>query len=303
MERTVEILDSCFVFSRIPKRKRDSHKGDYGRAAIVAGSLEYTGAAYLAAAACLRAGAGYTTLCVPNDILPYYILKAPEALLKSTNEGGRYAFNESFMQELLAYDSVAYGMGMGVSNDVQQGAIYLLRNYTGKLILDADGLNSLAMLDKAEMERIFQNRKCDVILTPHAKEFSRLSGVSLQEILQDSAQAAKNFAQKSGVSVLLKGARSVITDGARVAVNTAGCSGQAKGGSGDVLSGVIAGLCAMGATAFDGGCAGAFIAGKAAEIACAHTGEYSLTATDVIHSLGKAFLFVAENAHEHGAEQ
>ena len=302
-ERTTEILDSSSVFSRIPKRKRDSHKGDYGRAAIVAGSLEYTGAAYLATAACLRAGAGYTTLCVPKEILPYYILKAPEALLKSTNEGSRYAFNESFMQELLSYDSVAYGMGMGVSADVQKGAAYLLKNYTGKLILDADGLNSLATLEEKEREELFVDAKCDVLLTPHVKEFSRLAGVPVQEILQDTAKAAQAFAQKCGVSVLLKGARSVITDGARVAVNTAGCSGQAKGGSGDVLSGVIAGLCAMGGAAFDGGCAGAYIAGKAAEIACENTGEYSLTATDVIHALGKAFLFVAENAHEDRAEQ
>ena len=297
------IIDCNGVFARIPKRKRDSHKGDYGKAAIIAGSEEYTGAAYLAAAACLRAGAGYTTLCVPKNILPYYILKAPEILLKSTNEGGRYAFNEDFMRETLSYDSVAYGMGMGVSKEVQKGAVYLIRNYTGKLILDADALNSLALLGENGLTSVFERKKCDILLTPHAKEFSRLLGVETQTILQEREKYATAFAKKHGVCLLLKGAFTIITDGAKIAVNRAGCSGQAKGGSGDVLAGVIAGLCAQGAAAFNGAFAGAFLAGTAAEIACKETGEYSLTATDEINALGKAFLFVAENANEHGNEQ
>ena len=301
-ERKWEI-DSNKVFACIPKRKRDSHKGDYGRALIIAGSEQYTGAAYLAAAACLRAGAGYTTLCVPQSILPYYILKAPEILLKATNEGGRYAFNADFMQEICACESIAYGMGMGVSEEVQKGAVYLIENYTGRLIIDADGLNSLALLGESGLQRVFARKKCDILLTPHAKEFSRLIGAETQTILQNREGYLVAFAQKYGVSLLLKGAHTLLTDGAQIAVNTAGCSGQAKGGSGDVLAGVIAGLCAQGATAFDGGYIGAFLTGKASEIACKETGEYSLTATDEINALGRAFLFVAENAHEDRNEQ
>ena len=287
-----EQIDRETARALLPIRKRNSHKGTYGRAAIVAGSVEYTGAAYLsaAAAACLRTGAGYTTLFVSSEILPYYILKNPELLLKSTNEGGRYAFTEENAQELLGYDAVAYGMGMGCSQDVADGAAYLLCNYAGKLILDADGLNSLARYKKQGFSTLFGNKKCDVLLTPHAKEFSRLSGKSVEEIIENGLIAPCAFAEKYGVSVLLKNASSIITDGERISVNTAGNSGLAKGGSGDVLSGVLAGLCAQGLSSFDGARLGAYLVGTAAEFAAQTLGERALLPTDVIGRLGEAFL-------------
>lgn len=278
------------VLALLPKRKRNSHKGSYGKAAIVAGSIEYTGAAYLSAAACLRAGAGYTTLFVPSQILPYYILKSPEILLKPSNESTMYAFNEEFMWQVCEYDAVAYGMGMGVSLAVAEGAAYLLSRFSGKLILDADGLNSLAAYKKDELPTLLKNAKCDVILTPHVKEFARISRLYVEKIIEDDLQCATAFAKAHSVTILLKNAASIITDGEKIAVNTTGNSGQAKAGSGDVLSGVIAGLCAQGANAFDGGCAAAFLCGRAAEIAVRSLGEYSLTASDCIDRLGEAFL-------------
>ncbi len=297
------LTDRRLAKALLPKRKRNSHKGNYGRAAIVAGSVEYTGAAYLAAAACLRTGVGYTVLFVPKGILPLYALKSPEILLKSSNDGDRYAFNEEIMRELLVYDSIAYGMGMGVSNEVFKGVAYLLKNYEGKLILDADGLNSLAAFAGEDRNELFKNKKCDVILTPHCKEFSRLCENTVEEILESGVCAAKDFAKKYQVSVLLKNALSVITDGGSVALNATGNSGQAKGGSGDVLAGVIAGLCATGLGSFEGGVLGAYLVGKAAEIAATDFGEYSLTASELIAYLPKAFLFVAEDTDEYGDEQ
>ena len=284
----------------LPKRKRNSHKGTYGKGAIVGGSIEYTGAPYLAASACLRAGAGYTVLFTPSAILPHYILKTPELLLKSTNEGGRYVFNEERMQELLFYDSIAYGMGMGVSEEVAKGALYLIERYEGKLILDADGLNSIAAYERGEFFNVWQRKKCDVLLTPHKKEFSRISGMKMEKI---SLNAVKKFAKDRKVNVLLKNAVSLVTDGERCAVNTSGCSGQAKGGSGDALAGVIAGLCAMGLSAYDGGVLGAYLCGKAAEFATQDIGEYSLTASDLIAYLGRAFLFVTKDVDEQGGEE
>lgn len=279
----------------LPQRKRNSHKGSYGRAAIVGGSKEYTGAAYLSAAACLRAGAGYTTLFVPETILPYYLLKAPELLVKSISEGDRYEFHTEQMKSLFAYDVVAYGMGMGQSEAVARGAAYLLRYYEGKLILDADGLNSLAEYNKDELSMLFKNAKCQVLLTPHVKEFSRLSGMEVQEIIKGGIRPPMAFAEQNSVGVLLKGAASVLTDGERVFVNATGNSGLAKGGSGDVLSGVIAGLCAMGLSAFDGGRLGAYLVGRAAELTTSYVGEYSLTATKVIDGLGMAFLELSDD--------
>lgn len=295
-----KIIEREDVRALLPKRRRDSHKGNYGRAAIVAGSIEYTGAAYLSAAACLRSGVGYTALFIPQEILPFYALKSPEILLRNTNEGSRYAFNEENMRGLLGYDSIAFGMGMGVSEDVYKGVEYLLSRYTGRLILDADSLNSLACYG---VETLLPKKTCDVILTPHVKEFSRLSGLSVEEIIQNSEGTAQAFARKYGVSVLLKNASSVITDGERIAINERGNSGQAKGGSGDVLSGVIAGLCGSGLSAFDGGVCAAYLVGKAAELGALDIGEYSLTASDLIAYMGKAFLYVTENTDKNSGKQ
>ena len=287
-----QLLDRDTVRTILPVRKRNSHKGSYGRAAIVAGSAEYTGAAYLsaAAAACLRTGAGYTTLFLPSDVFPYYLLKDPEVLLKSTNDGGRYAFTQENGAELLAYDTVALGMGMGSSEDVAALVEYLLCHYEGRLLIDADGLNSLARYKKDCLAALFGNKKCDVLLTPHVKEFSRLSGVSVEEIVERGLTAPCDFAAEYGVNVLLKNASSIVTDGVRIALNVTGNSGLAKGGSGDVLSGVIAGLCAQGLSAFDGGRLGAYLVGRAAELAASKQSEYAMTARDVIAELGKAFL-------------
>lgn len=286
-----KILESEDIARLLPKRKRNSHKGTYGKAAIVAGSVEYSGAALLSALACLRSGAGYTCLFAPKDVVEKCFFREPELLLKSVNEGGRYAFNEEILQEMLSYDAIAYGMGMGVSKDVALGAAWLLKNYEKKLILDADALNSLAKVySGAEIKALFKSKKCDALLTPHCKEFSRLSSKTVSEILESGVSAAREFSKANGVSLLIKNAVSVIADGERLILNTTGNSGLAKGGSGDVLSGLIAGLCASGLSAFDGGVVGSYLMGKAAEIATRETGEYSLIARDVIANLGNAFL-------------
>jgi NAD(P)H-hydrate epimerase len=274
----------------LPKRRRNSHKGSYGKTAIVGGSARYSGAPYLSATAALRGGAGYVTLFLPERMLPYYYLKSPELLLESVSAGEEIAFEEEYFEKLLSYDSVAFGMGAGISEEVAKGAAYLVENYTGKLVLDADGLNSLAKYAKSDVETLFANKKCDVIVTPHIKEFSRMSERTATEILSESAKEAKAFAEKYQITVLLKNATSVITDGRRTAYNVTGNSGQAKAGSGDVLSGLIASLCAEGLSSFEAGAVGAYLCGKSAEIAAKKTGEYSLLASDVVAKLGEAFL-------------
>ena len=282
------------VKESFPVRRRNSHKGSYGKTAIVAGSLEYTGAVYLSTLACLRSGVGYTTVFVPSALLPHLYFKCPEAILKSTNDGGMYAFTEENMQTLTRFDSVAYGMGMGCTEEVAKGAEWLLTNYTGKLILDADALNSLAKYRAGRVIELLKNKTCDVLLTPHVKEFSRLSGHSMEEIRANAIALAKGFAKEGNFSLLLKNAVSIVTDGQKVFLNETGCSGQAKGGSGDVLSGLIAGLCAMGLSTLESAKVGCYLFGKAGELASREFGEYSLTPTDVIAYLGRAFLFVLE---------
>lgn len=304
------------VCARLPKRCRNTNKGTYGRAAIVAGSEMFSGAAYLAARACLHAGCGYTTLFLPRTILPFYLLKTPEILLKPINDGGRYAFNEERLRELFAFDSVAIGMGMGISKDVADAVAYLLTQYRGKLILDADALNSLATYRGEDYDVLFAKKTCDVLITPHVKEFSRLIGKNVDEIVKSGLELPVRFAKMYGITVLLKSATSILTDGERVFLNVTGNSGLAKGGSGDVLSGVIAGLCACGASAFDGAILGAYLSGKAAELAAEKKSEYAMTATDVMDFLGAAFLslnapttnlsiegFLAEDTEQNGTQE
>ncbi|MBO5239791.1 MAG: NAD(P)H-hydrate dehydratase [Clostridia bacterium] len=130
------------------------------------------------------------------------------------------------------------------------------------------------------------------------KEFSRLCGERVEEILANGLNAAKEFSVRHGLTVLLKNAVSVIENGEKSCVNERGTAGQAKGGTGDVLSGVIAGLCASGLSVFDSACAGAYLVGYAAELAGEKISEYSLTATDLISYLGASFLRITENADE-----
>ncbi len=291
-----QMLTQADVAAWLPKRKRNTNKGNFGKAAIVAGCLQYSGAAHLshaalfATAACLRSGVGYTTLYVPKNLLSACMCKTPEALLKSVNDGDRYVFNEEKLRELTAYSAVAFGMGMGQSDDVQKGAAWLISNYQGKLILDADALNALATLPKEQLEQLFKERKCDVLLTPHVKEFSRLSGLTVGQILQNGVFAAQPFAAQNKVAVLLKNAVTTIADKNRVYVQTHGTSGQAKGGSGDVLAGVITGLAASGLSCFDAACVGSYLCGVAAERAAEKLSEYAMLPSDVIAYLGAAFV-------------
>jgi NAD(P)H-hydrate epimerase len=298
----VKIQTKEEIKALLPKRKRNSHKGTYGKTAIVAGSEKYTGAAYLSAKSALRSGAGYTALFVPKGLLNAYMLKVPEVLLEPLNGDSMVEFNEENFSKLLDYDSIAYGMGMGVSEAVYQGAIYLLKKYSGKLILDADGLNSIAKFGSLED---FKNKKCDVLITPHAKELSRLTGRTLEEILSNPYLAIREVSSACKINVLLKGAATLLISNEtdeRVIVNVTGNSAQAKGGTGDVLSGVIAGLCAQGISAFNGGKVGSFLVGLAAEFASKDLSEYSATPSDFIEYLGKAFLAVAENSNDQGED-
>ncbi|MBQ8374669.1 MAG: NAD(P)H-hydrate dehydratase [Clostridia bacterium] len=295
------LLEDSEIGALLPRRKRNTHKGSYGRASVIAGSLQYTGAAYLSTAAALRSGAGYTALYAPKGVLPYFMLKVPEALLVPLCEGEQMRFDEEVLSSV-PQGAAAYGMGLGVSEEVARGAEYLMENHQGTLVLDADALNSLAEYRAEELETIFQKKGCEVVITPHPREFARLTKREVKEVLENGISLAKEFAARHGVTVLLKGASTIVTDGVRTAISATGTAGQAKGGSGDVLSGVIAGLCASALQGFDGACAGAYLCGRAAELATREIGEYSLAATDVIAYLGRAFLSVTEHAHERGGK-
>lgn len=265
-------------------RKRNTHKGCFGSACVIGGSKEYTGSIILSsnALSSLKMGVGYSALAVPKSMFNTYVGKVPECLLYPFNDvDNSLMLEEENVSKILSFNSIAIGMGMTVKNGVYQTIKYLVENYSGNLIIDADGLNSISEFGL----EIFKNKKANVIITPHVGEFSRLTGVPKQEILLNSISLAKDFASKHGVIVVLKSSASVITDGHDVYINTTGCSGLAKAGSGDVLSGIIAGITARSEDVFQAVVASCYIFGKAGEKAERNQNAFTITASDVISAL------------------
>lgn len=283
----IEKEDIARLFS---PRRRNCNKGDFGSVAIIGGSLEYSGAAKLAnmSLSALRAGAGIARLAVPDSIAPAvmpYILES--TLFPLDSDGGRYRFSRQTADRLFdRMKAAAVGMGIGRSSEVAKLIEYALENYHGRLILDADGLNTLAEIG---VDRL-KNASCRVILTPHPGEFSRLTGVGFDKSRHDLITAAKDYAGENKVILLLKGASTIITDGKTVYITDRGCAGMATGGSGDLLSGIIAGIC--GYVSDDdlllGVAAGAYLNGLAGERAQRKIPAASMIASDTAGCIPEA---------------
>ncbi len=277
-------LNNDSVRKYFPNRDRNVHKGCFGKTVVIGGSKRFSGSAVLASNAltALKMGAGYSTLVVPDLLFNGLVGVNPECILNAIKDDGEYMlFNKNCLNGYLNSDCIVIGMGVGISQDIYQIIKFLLKNYQKTLIIDADGLNCLA---KYGVE-VLKNKKCRVVLTPHIMEFSRLSGVEKQIVLDEPIACAQSFAEEFGVCVILKNAVSVITDGKEVYLNTTGCSGMAKAGSGDVLSGVLAGLLSRAEDLTEGCAASCYIFGKAGEHCQRMQNEYTMTASDVISAL------------------
>ena len=290
------LLEECDVANLFEERKNYSHKGNYGYVAIMGGSIEYAGAAKLAnmSAAALRAGCGVVTLVVPESI----IQSVAPYLLESTllpipaDARGKMTFDPQMLEGILArYASVAIGMGWGSSESYKEILAYLLKHAHQPIIIDADGLNMLSQMDLA----LLKDAKAPIILTPHLMEFARLSGLSISKIESDPIIYAREFAKKYGVILLLKGCTTVVTDGKTVYLSNRGSAGMATAGSGDVLAGVLAGICGYcEANAFTAA-TGAYLAGIAGELAQAKQGSVSMIASDTVCELANAIRFLTDS--------
>lgn len=265
------------------ERRRNVHKGLFGKACVIGGSRNYSGSIVLSANAlcALKMGVGYATLTVPESLFDAYVGKVPECILSTFPDSFDNVNDGSKLEGLLSYNSISVGMGMGKTKSVYNVIKYLLENYTGRLIIDADGLNCLSEFGL----NVLKNKKCDVVLTPHIGEFCRLSTFSKQEILENPIECAKTFAKDNKVILVLKNAVTIITDGEKVVLNTSGCSGLAKGGSGDVLSGVMAGILARSEDLLESVSASAYLFGRAGELAEHKQNAFTITASDVINQL------------------
>lgn len=283
--KTLNLEDFCRLF---PKRNRNTNKGNNGRVALIGGCKLTPGALKLSlnALAALRGGVGYATVCIPSSLYNIYALKNNENIYQLLSDNnGIVVFNEEEISKLLNYDAIAIGMGIGTSEEVYKIIKFLLTNYKRNLLIDADGLNSIS---KFGVE-VLNSHSCNVILTPHLKEFSRLSGLSLDDIKLNYIDVAKAFASKYHVYLNLKNDVSVITDGYEAILNINGNAGLAKGGSGDVLSGVTLSLLNKKDDLLYRVACGAFILGRSSDLAIKDINEYSLMARDLSNYLINVF--------------
>lgn len=268
---------------KLPPRDPESHKGTYGKIFILAGSRGMTGAATLVAEASVRGGAGLVTLGIPQSLNAILEVKTTCSMtLPLPEEGG--TFSEKAWEEIKGWLSkstlLVLGPGISTGLSVQKLVHQILKELTLPFVLDADGINNLA-----KALEILKGCSAPGILTPHLGEFCRISGYSKEEILSDPEGKASAFAKEMGKVVLLKGHRTVVTDGEKVYRNTTGNPGMATGGSGDVLTGLIGALMAQGLTPWEAGVLGAYIHGRAGDMAADKLGQIGLCATDLIDFL------------------
>lgn len=273
----------------LPPRPADGHKGTFGRVVALAGSDRFSGAAVLVARAALRSGAGLAVIACPARVLPQIAARVMAEITEPLPDAPPGVLATVSVRRALelagAADAVALGPGLSDDPRALDFARAVTLRCTRPLVLDADGLNAFA-------GRLEELAACPapLVLTPHPGEAARLLGVSAADVQRDRAGAVSELARRSGATCLLKGAATLVAEGTRRARNGTGNSGMATGGSGDVLTGVIAALLAQGMAPFEAAVLGAHLHGRAGDLAAAVTGERSLIATDLLDHLQDAFL-------------
>lgn len=277
--------DADFEIPRLPERPRDAHKGHFGLALIVGGSRGMAGAAALAGMAALRGGAGLVRVAVPDRCLGLIAGFEPSYMTIPLPDDGAGRIAEAAYPHILeaarSATVVAVGPGLGRSWDLDRLVGQLYRELDKPLVVDADGLNALA----ADPDQLGEHA-APRVLTPHPGEFARLVGRRLEP--DGRAEAAVELAGRCGVVLVLKSHRTLVTDGQRRYVNGTGNPGMATGGSGDVLTGLLAALWCQGLGAFEAAQLAVHTHGLAGDLAVAELGETALIARDLVRFLPAA---------------
>jgi len=283
---SVQTMEKSFAKAAIPARKQDGHKGDFGKLLVIGGSVGYTGAPYLTASAAVRSGCGLVFLGVPESIWAVEAAKCVSAMpfpLLEKHGLLSYKALQKIKEKMDGCHVLAIGPGLGRSEQLTRLVCQLLSETEKPVVLDADGINALA----GHMDILDRRKGRITILTPHDGEFARIGGELAHG---DRVRAARDFAVAHGCWLVLKGHRTVVAGPTgNVLVNTTGNSGLAKGGSGDVLTGIIASLLAQGATAVQAAGAGVWIHGRAGDLAEEKLTAYAMTPEDVIAALPEVF--------------
>jgi len=275
----------------LPPRMPDSHKGDFGHALLIGGSQGMAGAVAMSGIAAMRSGAGLVTLATAETCQPIVASFEPAAMTvplpcDSSGRISKQAIEalEPFLEKATV---IALGPGLGQSADLRALVASLYQSAKQPMVVDADGLNALAQ------SQAISHPGGPRVLTPHPGEFARLSG--REKIPTDQREAmAREFARQNGVVLLLKGHRTVITDGSQLALNTTGNPGMATGGTGDILTGIITAILGQHLSPYDAARLGAHVHGLAGDLAASELGQISLIATDLLDYLPTAWQLVAQ---------
>ena len=282
VESRVSLITSERVRQLLPPRLPSAHKGTYGHAAIIAGSIGKSGAAAMATTAALRIGTGLVTVATPASVNPVLEAKLLEAMTVPMPETEAKTLASSGLEQLVSFanarSAVAIGPGLTTHPDTTRLIHALLRRLEKPFVLDADGLNAVS-----EKTVLLNACKTCPILTPHPGEMARLEKTSAQSVNADRIGTATRFAEQHGVILVLKGARTIVArpDG-HVAICPTGNPGMATAGTGDALTGIIVGLLAQQLSPWDAACAGTYLHGLAGDLAAGELGQAGMLAGDLI---------------------
>lgn len=278
--------DERFTAGFFPPRDKLSHKGDWGRVLIAAGSYGMAGACAFSAKAALKTGSGLVMVLTEGENVPVIQTLVPEAICLG---------EEDAWDRLSAFDAAAAGSGMGKKREAEERLVRILRDFNGPVVLDADGLNLLSESDLVkEAFRTRSKRKTATVITPHMGEAARLLGRETVKGRNRESLCRELFGRYGAITVL-KGHHTCVAFGEDIWLNPTGNPGMATAGSGDALTGVIVSLLGRGIDPFDAARGGVYIHGLAGDIASEKLGEYSLTVTDILDNIPDAVKRVREN--------
>jgi NAD(P)H-hydrate epimerase len=275
-----KLLDKNYIRKIFKPRQPFAHKGTYGHALLIGGSYGKMGAVVLSTSACLRSGAGLVTAYVPRCGYSIMQTSTPEAMILTDADESMITTPP---EELQKFSAIGIGPGMGTNKQTRQAIVGLISSFTKPLVIDADALNVLALVPET-----LHNLSSNTILTPHPKEFERLFGACKNDF--ERIEKAKQKARELNIIIILKGHHTLIAlpDGSSF-FNSTGNAGMAKGGSGDVLTGIITAFCAQGYSPVEAAILGVYLHGLAGDLCASALSMEAMIATDIIKFLPQAF--------------
>ena len=288
-------IDYELATSFIPKRLQNSNKGSFGKLLMITGSSEFLGAAHLSLEASLRSGVGLVTYLGEKELIPSLSAKFPEAIYKPVSLKNINPSDLSFVTDLAdKHTAILIGSGSSKSQGLLLVLEHLLSTEGAPIILDADAINVLAE-NSIEGRELIQRAKRKVVLTPHPLEFSRLLGVSVNDVQNNRIGYAKAFARENNCILILKGAATVVTDGHNTYINSSGSSALAKAGSGDVLAGMLASVIASGTEPLYAAALSVYFHGYAADVLADEFSELGVTPSDLPREIGRQLAKATRN--------